>query len=104
MKKGVMDLRKCNGPAIASFPHFYEADPSYGATVIGLNPQKEKHELYLLFETVSSLENWKCDCTVYTSGRFYLPAPGMTIGYSINKSLLFNRDSLLLSTYTTSLQ
>lgn len=53
MKKGALDLRKCSGPIVATMPHFYNSDPSFVAGVKGVNPDKEKHELYLLFETVS---------------------------------------------------
>nr|AVM18969.1 sensory neuron membrane protein 1 [Holotrichia parallela] len=53
MKKGVMDLRKCSGPVVASMPHFYNCDPSYANGVKGVYPDKDKHELYLLFETTT---------------------------------------------------
>ncbi|KRT82424.1 hypothetical protein AMK59_3081 [Oryctes borbonicus] len=53
MKKGAFDLRKCSGPIVATMPHFYNSDPVYINGVKGINPEKDKHELYLLFETVS---------------------------------------------------
>ena len=34
-------------PIALSWPHFYQADPSYQAAVSGLNPNKEKHQFYL---------------------------------------------------------
>nr|AKC58519.1 sensory neuron membrane protein 1 [Anomala corpulenta] len=51
MKKGALDLRKCSGPVVATMPHFYNSDPSYVNGVKGVNPDKAKHELYLLFNT-----------------------------------------------------
>ncbi|KAJ8687778.1 hypothetical protein QAD02_023572 [Eretmocerus hayati] len=51
LKKGVMDLFKCVGaPLIASHPHLYEADEEYANSVDGLNPSKEKHQIFLDFE------------------------------------------------------
>ena len=34
-------------PIALSWPHFYQADPSYLAAVSGLNPTKDKHQFYL---------------------------------------------------------
>lgn len=34
-------------PVALSMPHFYQADPSFGEAVAGLNPQKEKHQFYM---------------------------------------------------------
>ena len=34
-------------PVALSMPHFYQADPSLLDTVVGLKPQKEKHEFYM---------------------------------------------------------
>lgn len=53
MKKGVIDLYKCNGiPIYASLPHFYESDKSYLKLVDGLKPNKTKHSIKILFEWV----------------------------------------------------
>ncbi|KAL3265255.1 hypothetical protein HHI36_009469 [Cryptolaemus montrouzieri] len=51
LKKGLMDLFKCIGvPIYVSLPHFYDSDESYLRTVKGLNPNKEKHSIEILFE------------------------------------------------------
>ena len=34
-------------PIALSFPHFYQADPSFLAAVSGLSPNKEKHQFYV---------------------------------------------------------
>ncbi|KAJ8971698.1 hypothetical protein NQ317_014681 [Molorchus minor] len=54
LKKGVMDLYKCAGvPIYASLPHFYESDLSYVNGVKGLFPEKEKHQIIILFESTT---------------------------------------------------
>lgn len=40
-------------PIIASLPHFYLADNEYQTGVTGLNPMKEKHEIFSIFDPVS---------------------------------------------------
>jgi len=40
-------------PIIASLPHFYLADREYQMGVNGLNPTKEKHEIFSIFDPVS---------------------------------------------------
>lgn len=40
-------------PIIASLPHFYLADREYQTGVTGLNPTKEKHEIFSIFDPVS---------------------------------------------------
>lgn len=49
-----MDLFPCVGsPLIASMPHFLHADPSLLENIAsGLNPEKEKHIIYIDMETV----------------------------------------------------
>lgn len=53
--KGTIDLYKCSGmPMIASLPHFLLADKSLLEGIAsGLNPDKEKHGISMLFEIVS---------------------------------------------------
>ena len=34
-------------PIALSYPHFYEADQSYHDVVVGLKPNKEKHQFYV---------------------------------------------------------
>ncbi|XP_040564002.2 LOW QUALITY PROTEIN: lysosome membrane protein 2-like [Lepeophtheirus salmonis] len=50
-KSGVYSMEPCkrdtNAPLALSYPHFYQADPSFLEGVEGLNPQKEKHEFYM---------------------------------------------------------
>ncbi|XP_058794834.1 sensory neuron membrane protein 1-like [Phymastichus coffea] len=44
LKDGVFELWKCmNWALVASNPHFYLADPYYNDTVVGLDPNKDKH-------------------------------------------------------------
>lgn len=53
-KSGVMNMGPCktseslpNGAPIAlSYPHFYQADQSFRDAVIGMEPNKEKHQMY----------------------------------------------------------
>ncbi|KAK7866499.1 hypothetical protein R5R35_014362 [Gryllus longicercus] len=46
---GVMDTSNCkrNAPIYASFPHFYLGDPILRDVVDGLQPDPQKHDLYL---------------------------------------------------------
>jgi len=54
-KSGVLNMAPCKitpdlpkgAPIALSYPHFYQADPSYQEAVIGLNPNKEKHQFYV---------------------------------------------------------
>lgn len=53
--KGTMDLTLCNeAPLIVSLPHFFKADPKLVADVDGLNPQEEKHGVFIVFERVNT--------------------------------------------------
>lgn len=53
-KSGVLNLAPCKtmpgmpmgAPIALSYPHFYQADPSYLEAVDGLSPDKEKHQMY----------------------------------------------------------
>ena len=40
------DLPK-GAPIALSYPHFYQADPSYLDAVEGLEPDKDKHQFYV---------------------------------------------------------
>lgn len=53
-KKGTFDLFRCVGsPLIGTLPHFYLADPTLLANFAsGLNPDKEKHGIFMHFELV----------------------------------------------------
>jgi len=54
-KSGVLNMEPCKrsealpkgAPIALSFPHFYQADPSFLAAVSGLSPNKEKHQFYV---------------------------------------------------------
>jgi len=54
-KSGVFNMEPCKrtaelplgAPIALSYPHFYQADPSYLAAVEGLSPEKEKHQFYV---------------------------------------------------------
>ena len=44
--KVTSDLPK-GAPIALSFPHFYQADPSYVEAVVGLKPNKSLHQFYM---------------------------------------------------------
>ncbi|CAL8102203.1 unnamed protein product [Orchesella dallaii] len=46
---GAIDVSTCkwNTPAFVSFPHFFNADPSYREAVEGMNPDPKVHQLYV---------------------------------------------------------
>merc|ERR1719350_1370734 len=54
-KSGVLNMEPCKrsealpkgAPIALSFPHFYQADPSFLAAVSGLSPNKERHQFYV---------------------------------------------------------
>jgi len=54
-KSGVLNMEPCKrspdlpkgAPIALSFPHFYQADPSFLEAVSGLSPNKEKHQFYV---------------------------------------------------------
>ena len=58
LKSGVFNMEPCKvspdtprgSPIALSWPHFYQADPSYLAAVTGLSPSKEKHEFFFDIE------------------------------------------------------
>jgi len=55
LKSGVLNLAPCKvtpdlpkgAPIALSFPHFYQADPSYVEAVEGLKPSKSLHQFYM---------------------------------------------------------
>ena len=52
---GVQNITKCyNGPAFISKPHFLDADKKFLDDVIGLSPDREKHEFRMHFEHVNT--------------------------------------------------
>nr|QAB43878.1 sensory neurone membrane protein SNMP2a [Oedaleus asiaticus] len=54
LEKGALDLSPCAGaPVIATLPHFYLSSESYLRTVSGLQPTKEHHELFMVFESTT---------------------------------------------------
>ena len=54
-KSGVLNMAPCKtrpdlpkgAPIALSYPHFYQADPSYRNAVEGLKPDKDKHQFYV---------------------------------------------------------
>ncbi|BES93072.1 Sensory neuron membrane protein 1 [Nesidiocoris tenuis] len=55
-KKGTVDLTKCQGaPLIGTLPHFYLADESYLDGVVGLRPNKDKHEIIFVMEPITGV-------------------------------------------------
>lgn len=55
--KGTFDLFRCVGsPLFGSLPHFFNADPSLVSNFAsGMNPNEEKHAIFMHFEIVSIL-------------------------------------------------
>nr|ALR72545.1 sensory neuron membrane protein SNMP3 [Colaphellus bowringi] len=54
LKDGVTDLKTCIGSSIlVSFPHLLYGDEEYLDSVIGLNPEKSKHETTVILEPIS---------------------------------------------------
>lgn len=51
-------------PIVVSFPHFYQADPTYINAIDGLNPNKEEHETYLDLQPVC----WTLSAVIMTNG------------------------------------
>ncbi|XP_071455044.1 protein croquemort-like [Hetaerina americana] len=49
---GVFDVSACKfgAPAYMSFPNFYLADPYYAQQVVGMKPDKDKHEFQITLE------------------------------------------------------
>ncbi|XP_037960822.1 protein peste [Teleopsis dalmanni] len=49
---GVINIGPCkyNSSSYTSYPHFYQADPSFLEAIDGLKPDKEKHEFFMTLE------------------------------------------------------
>lgn len=49
LRSGAMDISRCQhgAPVVVSFPHFYQADPSYLDAVDGLHPDSFRHSFHL---------------------------------------------------------
>lgn len=49
---GLLNVGPCwfDTPLFVSYPHFYNADPIYLNAVEGLQPKKELHESYVVYE------------------------------------------------------
>nr|APZ81421.1 sensory neuron membrane protein 1b [Adelphocoris lineolatus] len=55
-KKGTVDLTKCQGaPLVGTLPHFYLADESYLDGVIGMKPDREKHQITFIMEPITGV-------------------------------------------------
>lgn len=39
-------------PIVISWPHFYDGDKSYADQSIGLQPEKDRHETFIVLEPV----------------------------------------------------
>ncbi|XP_066245545.1 protein peste-like [Euwallacea similis] len=52
MPSGALNISTCRygSPAFVSLPHFHKADPFYRRTIEGMEPQKDQHEFYMIFE------------------------------------------------------
>lgn len=57
LPSGVMSASEClyGSPAFVSFPHYYAADPYYLNQVEGLNPSRNKHEMYITLEPTTGI-------------------------------------------------
>lgn len=51
---GALNVSACRfgAPGFTSYPHFYEADPSYRDSIEGMKPDPKKHEVYIVLEPV----------------------------------------------------
>lgn len=63
---GVLNISSCKfgAPAFVSMPHFYLADPSYANMIVGMKPEKKKHDLSIVIEPVSNFT-----CVINTTRR-----------------------------------
>ncbi|XP_066145445.1 protein peste-like isoform X2 [Euwallacea fornicatus] len=52
MPSGALNVSTCryDSPAFVSLPHFLKADPHYRRIIDGMEPQKDRHEFYMIFE------------------------------------------------------
>ncbi|KAI4470885.1 scavenger receptor class b type-1 sr-b1 [Holotrichia oblita] len=51
LPKGFADMQSClAAPILASFPHMLWADDTYASTVIGLQPDPDKHQTFVVLE------------------------------------------------------
>ncbi|XP_046389206.1 protein peste-like isoform X2 [Ischnura elegans] len=80
---GVFDVSGCKfgAPAYMSFPNFYLADPFYLDNVVGLKPEKDKHEFQITLEPRTGIP-------LSVSGRLQLnlhlqPVKGITMYESV---------------------
>lgn len=56
--RGAIDLFRCGGlPLIGTLPHFYLVEELLDNVESGLSPEKDKHEVFVLIEIVSSYDN-----------------------------------------------
>nr|CAH7721426.1 unnamed protein product [Callosobruchus chinensis] len=54
---GVFNVSACrqNSPSFLSFPHFYAADPYYTDLVRGMQPDRNKHQFYIIIQPKSGI-------------------------------------------------
>ncbi|XP_076655822.1 protein croquemort [Halictus rubicundus] len=54
---GMMNVSSCRygAPVFASLPHFHRADPSLRESVIGLNPDEDKHDFSITLEPTTGI-------------------------------------------------
>ncbi|XP_055609818.1 protein peste-like [Uranotaenia lowii] len=57
MPSGVINATECRygAPFYVSFPHFYMGDSFYHDQMGGMNPEKERHQFYLIIEPITGL-------------------------------------------------
>ncbi|KAJ3643118.1 hypothetical protein Zmor_025850 [Zophobas morio] len=54
---GLVNVSSCRfgSPSFASLPHFYKADPYYLEPIEGLQPDKDKHDFYMVLEPTTGI-------------------------------------------------
>lgn len=54
---GLLNVSSCwyGVPVFVSYPHFYNADPSYVDAVEGIKPDKDRHEMVIILEPTTGM-------------------------------------------------
>ncbi|XP_060529969.1 uncharacterized protein LOC132704160 [Cylas formicarius] len=57
MPYGVLNVSSCRygSPAFVSLPHFHKADPYYTSLLDGVESDRERHDMYMIFEPKTAL-------------------------------------------------
>ncbi|KAH8378294.1 hypothetical protein KR093_010581 [Drosophila rubida] len=110
---GVLNVSSCwyDVPVFASYPHFYNADPSYVDAVDGLKPDRERHEMVIILEPrtgmlldikatvmISLLVEPRPESAFRNARRNFLPLVWADYRVNISSDLLFYLKLLPIST------